>query len=169
MSSWRKRHRHETVELNITAFMNLMVILVPFLLITAVFSQVAILELNLPSSNDQPGADEPETMQLEVTVRPTALEVGERNRGLLTSVPMKDGEHDYEALQDYLKRVKAKYPDKIDASILLEPDTPYDILVQVMDTVRVYEYVDSGAEVGKAELFPEISIGDAPVRATKGS
>ena len=76
MSNWRKRHRMETVELNITAFMNLMVILVPFLLITAVFSQVAILELNLPSSNDQPGAEDPETMQLEVIVRPTALPRG---------------------------------------------------------------------------------------------
>lgn len=169
MSSWRKRHRIEAVELNITAFMNLMVILVPFLLITAVFSQVAILELNLPSSNDQPGAEDPETMQLEVIVRPMALEVGERNGGLLTSVPLKDGEYDYEGLQDYLKRVKAKFPDKIDASILLEPDTPYDILVQVMDTVRLYEFVDPGAEVVKAELFPEISIGDAPVRPGKGS
>ena len=169
MSNWRKRHRTETVELNITAFMNLMVILVPFLLITAVFSQVAILELNLPSSNDQPGADEPETMQLEVIVRPAALEVGERSGGLLTVVPLKDGEYDYAALQDYLKRVKAEYPDKIDASILLEPDTPYDILVQVMDAVRLYEFVDPTAEVVKAELFPEISIGDAPVRPQQGS
>ena len=169
MKSRRNRQQIEAVELNITAFMNLMVILVPFLLITAVFSQIAILELNLPSSNDQPGADDPETMQLEVIVRPMALEVGERNGGLLTSVPKKDGEYDYDALQDYLKRVKAKYPDKIDASILLEPDIPYDILVQVMDTVRIYEFVDAGAEVAKAELFPEISIGDAPVRTKKGS
>jgi biopolymer transport protein ExbD len=172
MTHRRKRRWQETVELNITAFMNLMVILVPFLLITAVFSQVAILELNLPSSNDQPGAEDPETMQLEVIVRPTALEVGERTRGLLTSLPMKDDKYDYGALQDYLKRVKAKYPGKVDASILLEPDIPYDILVQVMDTVRVYEYVitgvDAGANVGKAELFPEISIGDAPVRAKQG-
>jgi len=173
MSNWRKRHRQETVELNITAFMNLMVILVPFLLITAVFSQVAILELNLPSSNDQPGADDPETLQLEVIVRPTALEVGERNRGLLTNLPMKDGHHDYKGLQDYLKRIKAKYPDKTDASILLEPETSYDILVQVMDSVRLYEFVDPemnpATEVVKAELFPEISIGDAPVRTGKGS
>jgi biopolymer transport protein ExbD len=169
MRRWRKRHRQEAVELNITAFMNLMVILVPFLLITAVFSQVAILELNLPSSNDQPGADDPESMVLEVIVRPTALEVGERNRGLLASLPLKDDGYDYDGLQDYLKRVKAKFPDKVDASILLEPDIPYDTLVQVMDAVRIYEYVDPGAEAVQAELFPEISIGDAPVRSGKGS
>ena len=168
-NQWRRRHRHEAVELNITAFMNLMVILVPFLLITAVFSQVAILELDLPSSNDQPGADDPATMQLEVIVRPTRFEVGERNRGLLASLPKTDdGEYDYVALRDYLKRIKAKYPDKLDASILLEPDIEYDILVQVMDAVRLYEAVDAGAEVIKAELFPEISIGDAPVLAKEG-
>ena len=165
----RKRRHHETVELNITAFMNLMVILVPFLLITAVFSQVAILELNLPSSNSQLAADDALPMQLEVIVRPARLEVGERNRGLLASLPMTDaGEYDYVGLREQLKRVKAKYPDKVDASILLEPEIEYDVLVQVMDTVRLYEAVDAGAEVLKAELFPEISIGDAPVRIKGG-
>ncbi|MEM7805474.1 MAG: biopolymer transporter ExbD, partial [Pseudomonadota bacterium] len=45
------RRSLEATELNITAFMNLMVILVPFLLITAVFSRLAILELNLPGAS----------------------------------------------------------------------------------------------------------------------
>ena len=165
---WRKHHRHETVELNITAFMNLMVILVPFLLITAVFSQVAILELNLPSSTDQADT-EPETMQLEVIVRADRLEVGERSAGVLTGLPMTEDGHDLVALGAYLKRVKGKFPDKLDATILLESDVPYDVLVQVMDVVRVYSA--KGAKTGKiiqAELFPEISIGDAPVRTRGG-
>ena len=161
-SGWRKHRRHEVVELNITAFMNLMVILVPFLLITAVFSQVAILELDLPSSTDQP--DElPETIQLEIVVRANRLEVGERNTGLLTSLPRIDGDYDFEGLSSYLKRVKAKYPDKIDATVLLENDVSYDVLVQVMDAVRVYPAEDTTGQRIQAELFPEISIGDAPV------
>ncbi len=167
MSRRHSRHRHEAVELNITAFMNLMVILVPFLLITAVFSQVAILELNLPSSSDQPG-DEPDTPQLEVIIRQDRLEVGERNAGLLTRLPVTADGHDFAGLNDYLKRVKAQFPDKLDASILLEPDVPYEVLVKVMDAVRVYEAPAessrSGGDVIQAELFPEISIGDAPVR-----
>jgi biopolymer transport protein ExbD len=164
---WRKHHRRETVELNITAFMNLMVILVPFLLITAVFSQVAILELNLPSSTDQASV-EPETMQLEVIVRADRLEVGERRAGVLTGLPITKDGHDLIALSDYLKRVKGKFPDKLDATILLESDVPYEVLVQVMDTVRVYEA--QGEKTGRtiqAELFPEISIGDAPA-GTRG-
>ena len=160
-SRWRQNRRHEPADLNITAFMNLMVILVPFLLITAVFSRMAILELNLPSSNDQANVDEP-TMQLEVIVRRDRIEVGERNGGLLTGLPRVDGEYDLAALTDYLKRVKATFPDKLDATILLEPDVPYDVLVQVMDAVRIFEAEEDG-ELVKAELFPEISIGDAPV------
>jgi len=167
MSRRQSRHRHEAVELNITAFMNLMVILVPFLLITAVFSQVAILELNLPSSSDQPG-DEPDTPQLEVIVRQDRIEVGERNAGLLTRLPSTIDGHDFAGLNTYLKRVKAQFPDKVDASILLEPDVPYEVLVKVMDAVRVYAAPgdESGpdSDVIQAELFPEISIGDAPVR-----
>ena len=46
-----KKRVEAAVELNITAFMNLMVILVPFLLITAVFSRITVLELNLPALN----------------------------------------------------------------------------------------------------------------------
>ena len=171
MRNRRNRHRLEVVELNITAFMNLMVILVPFLLITAVFSQVAILELNLPSSSDQPGA-EPETPQLEIIVRQDRLEVGERNSGLLTGLPMNGTGHDYDGLNEYLQRVKASYPDKLDASILLEPDVPYEVLVKVMDAVRLFEVAadpqQPAAEVQRAELFPEISIGDAPRSGTAG-
>lgn len=166
ISQWRKHRRQEQAELNITAFMNLMVILVPFLLITAVFSRLAILELNLPSSTDQPDM-EPETIQLEVIVRENRVEVGERNAGLMTVLPMIDDGYDLVSLTDYLKRVKAKYPDKLDATILLEPDVPYDVLVQVMDAVRVFEAVQDGEQI-QAELFPEISIGDAPVLRRKG-
>ena len=163
---WRNHQRHETEELNITAFMNLMVILVPFLLITAVFSQVAILEVNLPSSTDQLDA-EPETMQLEVTIRENSLEVGERNAGLLTGFPKTEAGYDFVALAEYLKQVKARFPDKLDATILLESDVSYDVLVQVMDAVRVYEAESNGKSI-QAELFPEISIGDAPMPAREG-
>ncbi len=160
-SQWRRHRQHDQAELNITAFMNLMVILVPFLLITAVFSRLAILELNLPSSGEQL-ANEPQNMQLEVIVRADRIEIGERNAGLMSRLPLKDGEYDYAGLTDYLKRVKASFPDKLDATILLEQDVPYDVLVQVMDAVRIFQAEESGRLV-KAELFPEISIGDAPV------
>jgi len=60
--------------------------------------------------------------------------------------------------------LKERFPDKKDVTILLEPDTAYDTLVQVMDSARTVKVVQDGQSI-MAELFPEISIGDAPIIA----
>lgn len=159
----RERHKEQT-ELNITAFMNLMVILVPFLLITAVFSRLAVLELNLPSSDSSVAQDEQLELQLEITVREARIEVGDRNGGTLSRIDNTAEGYDLDELSNYLQRVKRQFPDKASATILLEQDIQYDTLVQVMDTVRVFERINGSDSIAtRYELFPEISIGDAPV------
>jgi biopolymer transport protein ExbD len=158
-----RHHNDDTAELNITAFMNLMVILVPFLLITAVFSRLAILELNLPGSSTEPVEPQEQTFQLEVIVRKDKIEIGDRNQGLLGIYPNSaEGEYDYDALSGKLSELKNRYPNKTDASILLESDIAYDTLVQVMDRVRIAELIEEESIV-RSDLFPDISIGDAPV------
>ncbi|MDJ0749742.1 MAG: biopolymer transporter ExbD [Woeseiaceae bacterium] len=159
-----RHHRNDTAELNITAFMNLMVILVPFLLITAVFSRLTILELNLPGSSSEPVDPQEQTFQLEIIVRQDKIEVGDRNQGLLGIYPNTDDGYDYAALAEKLVQLKERYPTKTDAAILLEQEIAYDTLVQVMDTVRVAQEVDEDEVlVKRTDLFPDISIGDAPV------
>ena len=159
-----RHHNEDTAELNITAFMNLMVILVPFLLITAVFSRLAILELNLPGSSSEPVDPQEQTFQLEVIVRTDKIEVGDRNQGLLGIYPNSNDGYDYEALSTKLSELKDRYPQKTDAAILLEQDIAYDTLVQVMDLVRIEEEIDETEEsIVRSDLFPDISIGDAPV------
>jgi biopolymer transport protein ExbD len=164
-----RRYNDDTAELNITAFMNLMVILVPFLLITAVFSRLAILELNLPGSSSEPVEPQDQVFQLEVIVRSDKIEVGDRNQGLLGIYPNTDDGYDFDAVGEKLAQLKERYPDKTDASILLEQEIAYDTLVQIMDTVRVSVEVESGEDDRKtlvrSDLFPDISIGDAPVLA----
>jgi biopolymer transport protein ExbD len=164
MRSRIRRHRIPPEEMNITAFMNLMVILVPFLLITAVFTRLAILELNLPAGGGS-GPDKKQ-LHLEVIIRGEALEIGERSAGVLKRIEKNEKGYDYKTLSLALQGIKEKFPDKTQATILSEPNTPYDILVQVMDTVRVVNAVQGGSVV-KYELFPDISIGDAPVRKGK--
>jgi len=143
--------------------MNLMVILVPFLLITAVFSRTAVLELNLPGPGSEAAVEEEDAFNLEVTVREARIDVSDRNTGLLKSFPNGDDGYELEALQEFLQQVKVRYPDKTDATVLLESDIVYDTLVQVMDTVRVAPVDEPGG--GYGELFPEIAIGDAPIEA----
>ena len=161
MSLTRSRRRKpEEQEMQITAFMNLMVVLVPFLLITAVFSRLSIVELNLPSGAP-PAQDVQQSFELEVVVRKNAIEVADRSSGVLGRYPQKESGYDYAALREKLKQVKSEFPDAVAATILLEPDTPYDVLVQVMDTVRTFP-AQQGSQFVQAELFPEISVGDAP-------
>ena len=157
-----RRQNDETAELNITAFMNLMVILVPFLLITAVFSRLAIIELNLPGSSTEPVEPQDQVFQLEIIVRADKIEVGDRNQGLLGIYPITVDGYDYDAVAEKLAQLKERYPEKSDASILLEQDIPYDTLVQIMDTVRVSIEVDEDDEqkLVRTDLFPDISIGD---------
>ena len=75
---------------------------------------------------------------------------------------MKGADYDYQGLSEYLQFVKSKYPTTTEASVLLESDIPYDVLVQTMDNVRLYE-MDDAPLFTKVELFPDISVGDAPV------
>jgi len=156
------RRNVDTAELNITAFMNLMVILVPFLLITAVFSRLVILELNLPGSSTEPANPQELVFQLEVIVREGRIEVGDRNIGALGVYPNTVDGYDYEALSAKLSEIKQSYPEKTDAAILLESNIAYDTLVQVMDRVRIQEKIE-GQRILRSDLFPDISIGDAPI------
>lgn len=157
----RRRLNEQPTDINITAFMNLMVILVPFLLITAVFSRITVLELNLPAAAAQEQNIQQPKFDLEIIVRDAGIEVGDRNGGLMKRFPLTAAGYDFEQLSQLLQQIKARFPDKLDATLLLEADINYDTLVQVMDRVRVARVVVTGS-VQSAELFPEISIGDAP-------
>lgn len=156
---WR-RHRQQPGELDITAFMNLMVILVPFLLVTAVFSRVAVIELGLPSSGELAAGEVP--MRLEITVREDGIEVADRG-GEPLLIPRRGEEYNYGSLSGVLKAIKAEHPDLTDATILLEPEIPYEVLIQVMDATRIGTVVQPGT-VTRVELFPGISVGDAAPR-----
>lgn len=163
----RRHRRHEEAELNITAFMNLMVVLVPFLLITAVFSRLTILELNLPSSTES-APETPQVLNLEIVVRRGELDVVDRGSGRLRLIPNTAEGPDLAALARFLaEEVKPRFPDATAATLLMEPDIPYDTLVQVMDAVRVTAEVVEGRQV-QQPLFPDISIGDAPVVTEAG-
>jgi len=161
MSYRVRRLRKHAPGLDITAFMNMIVVLVPFLLTTTVFSRMAVLELSLPAQSS--GFDKLKgDLQLEVVIRRDALEVGDRLAGLLQRVENTDKGYDFRALSALMQQLKARFPNKVEATILAEPETSYDILVQTMDAVRVARTSRPGS-TAHIELFPEISIGDAPV------
>ncbi len=163
----KKQHHYrlsieDEAELSVTTFMNLMVVLVPFLLITAVFSRMAVIELNLPSSTGGPAATEV-GFRPEVIVRKQGIEIT-NGREVIAAVPNVNDEYDLESLSTYMMSLKRDYPDVDAASVLLEPDIPYDYLIRVMDVVRSAEIPDETGE-GKptrVALFTAIAVGEAP-------
>ena len=157
----KKRGREETPWLDVTSFMNLMVVLIPFLLISAVFSRVTITELSLPTSAGGKVSNKP-NFAIEVIVRKAGLEIA-NGSSVEAAIPKKDNQYDMKMLSEMLMRLKARYPEKEDATVLMEPDVAYDYLIQIMDAVRGTEMQAEGSEaVEKLVLFPDISIGDAP-------
>ncbi|MCU7937173.1 MAG: biopolymer transporter ExbD [Candidatus Thiodiazotropha sp. (ex Dulcina madagascariensis)] len=156
----RFRHHHHEAELNITAFLNLMVILIPFLLITAAFSRFSIIELYLPPTSEE-RLQAIKELQLEVVIRKQSLEVADREGGLIRRIDNTAEGYDLKALNELLVQIKVRFQDKRNVFILSEPETDYETMIQVMDAVRMTESADTGPLI-QYELFPEISLGDAP-------
>lgn len=162
-----KRRSKDAHELDVTTFLNLMVVLVPFLLITAVFSRLTIVELNLPSSASGPPSDA-ENFRVEVIVREEGFEIS-NGTSIIATIPKKEDRFDLQMLSDLMVELKQEYPDHEAASVLMEAHIPYDYLIQVMDIVRSVELPlegtaleDGPQEVELVALFTEISVGDAP-------
>ena len=155
------RAKEETPGLDVTSFLNLMVVLIPFLLISAVFSRVTIMELDVPTSAGGSASNAPNFV-IEVIVRKAGLEIGNGST-VEAAIPKKNDQYDMEMLSEMLLRLKARFPEKEDATVLMEPEIEYDYLIQIMDAVRGAELQVKGSEeVEKMVLFPDISIGDAP-------
>lgn len=161
-----KRRTKDTHELDVTTFLNLMVVLVPFLLLTAVFSRLTIVELNLPSSAG--GASTSlENFNIEVVVREHGIEIT-NGTAVIAAIPKQEEEFDLQTLSNFMVELKQQYPEEDSASVLMEAQIPYDYLIRVMDIVRSVEIAVDGDEEEGAEqyelfaLFSEISVGDAP-------
>ncbi len=138
-----------------------MVVLVPFLLITAVFSRLTIVELNLPSAAGG-ATNDADNFRVEVIVREAGMEIS-NGSAIIATIPKKDEEYDLETLSEFIVELKRDYPNHESASVLMEAHIPYDYLIQVMDIVRSVE-VPTGVEdeVELYALFTDISVGDAP-------
>lgn len=156
-----QRYIHDTEELNITAFMNLMVALIPFLLVSAVFSRMTVLELNLPAPGTQE-AQAPEGLAFEVVLRAAAVEIQEPRLGLIKRIEHSQGDVQWTQLREALLELKRRYPEVRDIAVLLEPNVQYKSLIKTMDYVRSAD-VSQGLSTSTVELFPNIAIGDAAI------
>lgn len=141
---------HEVKELQITAFLNLMVILIPFLLVTAVFVRITAIELSLPveSKAFQPGEKYTPVQRLNLIVSISEKEITVLSNGTSLMVFSRDekGSYNFDGISKFLLQLKQQYPEEKGAVVLSRPYISYKTLVETIDAVR--------------EGFPDISIGE---------
>ncbi|MDH3979274.1 MAG: biopolymer transporter ExbD [Gammaproteobacteria bacterium] len=157
---WQRAARRDVHTVDVTAFLSLMVILVPFLLVTAVFSRATILEIQpVSAESDQKSAPDP--LQLQVIVRHAVIEVSYLGQTRAERIDRSSDDRALASLATLAGELKARFPQSLEATVLLEPQIPYDVLVQVLDVLRV-KLQQTGDAVEQTELFPLIALGPVP-------
>ena len=161
----RRRHRRleQNADLDITAFMNLMIVLVPILLINMIFAHANVLELNFPEVSTESN-NETVSVKLQILILPNSLQVSDGQGNIIKEIANSaadNPQYDFNLLGAVMKKVKTRYPDKKDITVLAQKNTTYQTVVSVMDAVRSFE-TDIAGSLVDAELFPNISISDAP-------
>jgi len=160
----RRRVTNQEAELNVTTFMNLMVVLIPFLLLNAVFVQMSTLTLQLPDEEQAAAAhsnsdDEDAPLRLVLSIHADGYELVERRQDIKQRFPLTENQqHDGEALNQTLLAIKQEHPATERITLLSEPQISYELLIYTMDKVRAH--IKSAEDV--TELFPDISIGSVP-------
>ncbi len=156
------RREDQQAELDITTFLNLMVVLIPFLLVTAVFSRITIQELNLPTeAAGGAKADRPQ-ISVEVIVRKDRIQLSDGTK-ITATIKNAGDKYDIKALSTMLQGLKSKHQEIKEATLLIEPNIEYETLIHIMDAVKVAEVKKKDSEeIERVILFPQISLGDAP-------
>jgi biopolymer transport protein TolR len=147
----RSGGRETNVELNLVPFIDLMSVCIIFLLLTAVWTQVSMIQIGssmyakkIDGDQSEPPPVDKITFQLRVKSTGYLVMINSAS----VQIPKTAGAFDEKRLLTYLQQVKQKYPDKTDAIISLEDEITYEEMIRGMDMLML------GG-------FPEISVGTA--------
>lgn len=131
--------REVSVEPNIVPFIDLMSVLIIFLLITAVWTQVSMIQIGSSIYGKKTNDESVEVPPLaNIPLRVDVLESGYRvvigsTHRVFTL--LESGEYDDKNLLDYLKEIKQRYPEKVDGVITIQDQLPYGALIRGMDSL----------------------------------
>ncbi|MDB5971872.1 MAG: biopolymer transporter ExbD [Hydrocarboniphaga sp.] len=155
----RRARRRRGTELNLVSMIDVLTVLVFFLLVNQI--GVSVLGIELPGPPVTSAEPPPPQQDLSVVVREAGLTLADNGQPL-AEYPRGDRGYEYTALVAKLVELKQAAPDDQRISLLLEPGIAYETLVALMDAVRADSSV---AGASGTELFPQVSVGVAPVAA----
>ncbi len=134
----------ETIDLDMTPVMNLFMVLIPFLMSMAVFTQLSIIEFSLPPAQTEGDAAE-STKELDISI--VVSENGFRIVGTgkkLDLIPKVRGKYQTEKLRTLLKAIKFQYPSQKSVVLVFDGNTLYDDIIKFMDVCRESQFPDIG-------------------------
>ncbi len=139
-----------------------MIILIPFLLLSAVFSRTAILNVYLPEAPsaekklEKAAADPPPLLIVSILKDGFVINDGEK---VLAALPRVQDRHDFERLSSLLLQLKGQIPHHEEVILLSEPEIRYETIIQTMDASREAVVERDGKKEG-VSLFPNVSLGE---------
>jgi len=152
MSIRRHRRRETDVDLDLTPFMNLMVIMIPSLLINAVFTQVSVLNVDQPGdAAPTSAASAKPTLTLDIAIYPDKFVINNRGQAIIATLQG----HDFAQLNTQLIALKRQYPAVTAATLRIDPTVKYQDIISTLDAVRIVQSNDTGRSYA---LFPEVQL-----------
>jgi biopolymer transport protein TolR len=147
--------RSANIELNLVPFIDLMSVLITFLLITAVWTQVSMIQLgasmNAKKNNEDvpvPPPDMPDiSLRLDIKEEGYRLIVGKE----VFRLPRKDTDENKNKLLERLKQVKVTYPTKVDAVVTVAESLAYENLITGMDLLLLSGFPNVSISTAEAE------------------
>jgi len=130
-----------SADLNLVPYIDLLTCMVAFLLITAVWTQLARLSAQ-QKGQGQAGEETPPEVQVKIVVVVNQegfnLVVGQDQ----TPIPKRGTDYDFEKLGAELKKAKEAHPDKNDVQVASEDKIVFDTLIRTMDTALTARFAD---------------------------
>lgn len=130
--------RRVNIELNLVPFIDLMSVLITFLLISAVWTQIQMIQMGSSfygkkTEDEMPKPTPNMELVLRIDVKATGyiITIGKQ---VISLVKVSD-QYDEVGLASQLQRVKQLYPDKVDAAIAVSDDIPYEAVIRAMDKI----------------------------------
>ncbi len=165
-------------DVDLTPIMCLFIILVPLLLLSAVFEQLAALKVYLPPAStlaevtDGPQEISTGIVELRLLILENSLQVeatlshdpsGQEKKvyeDIQHQIPIKGDKYDLEVLQQILKGLKQEYPRHEEIVFLVDDKVSYNVIVQAMDACKNEIFIEEDKKKERP-LFPAIALSDA--------
>ncbi len=138
------------VEVNIVPFIDLMSVLITFLLLTAVWTQVSMIQIGSSlyakqqDGSETPKPEEEKTLRLDIQKDGYKLRFGDKE----FKFPKVKGEYDRKALRASLKTIKEENPEKTDAMIWVAESLNFENFIQGMDILLGERFPNIGVVTG---------------------